>query len=117
MKPLAERITVVFDGAGFIGQRGPQLPAPVEVLFSTSAETADTLIERLAHSAVRAEEILVVTSDRAERQTVDAAGAQTIGCTNFLSQLATAENSLRRSAASLKQRAPKPTLGDFFPKP
>jgi len=113
---LAERITVVFDGAGFVGQRGPQPPSPVEVLFSTSAETADTIIERLAHNAARAEDILVVTSDRAERQTVEAAGVQTTGCTDFLAQLTTAENSLRRSSSSLKQQMPKPTLGDLFPK-
>lgn len=114
---LAERITVVFDGAGYAGQRGPQPPSPIEVLFSSSAETADTIIERLAHSAARAAEILVVTSDRAERVTVDAAGAQTIGGTDFLSQLESAEKGLRRSATWLKQRTPKPTLGDFFPKP
>lgn len=114
---LADRITVVFDGGGYVGQRGPQLPSPIEVLFSSSSETADTIIERLAHSAPRAAEILVVTSDRAERVTVDASGAQTICGTDFLSQLESAEKALRRSATYLKQRTPKPTLGDFFPKP
>lgn len=112
---LAERITVVFDGAGYIGQRGPQAPAPIEVLFSTSSETADSIIERLAHVAPHPGEVLVVTSDRAERETVEASGVQTIGCTDFLSELASAENSLRRSASGLKQRMPKPTLGDLFP--
>ena len=116
-RTLAERITVVFDGGGFVGQRLPQAPSPVEVLFSTSSETADTIIERLAHSAARAGEILVITSDRAERVTVDAAGAQSMGCTDFLCELNAAENALRRSTSGLKQRGPKPTLGDFFPKP
>lgn len=113
---LAERITVVFDGAGFAGQRAPQPPGAIEVIYSTSAQTADSVIERLAHTAARPGEILVVTSDRAERETVDAAGAQTIGCTDFLSQLTDAENTLHRSSSNLKQRAPKSTLGDFFPK-
>ena len=113
---LAERITVVFDGAGFVGQRGPQAPSPIEVLLSTSSESADTIIERLAHTASKPDDVLVVTSDRAERETVEAAGVQTIGCTDFLSELASAENSLRRSSTSLKQRMPKSTLGDFFPK-
>ena len=116
-RTLADRITVVFDGAGFVGQRLPQPPSPVEVLFSTSSETADTIIERLAHSAARAAEILVITSDRAERVTVDAAGAQSMGCTAFLSELASAESTLSRSTAGLQHRGPKPTLGDFFPKP
>ena len=116
-RTLAERITVVFDGAGFVGQRLPQPPSPVEVLFSTSSETADTIIERLAHSAPRAAELMVISSDRAERVTVDAAGAQSMGCTDFLSELAAAENALRRSTSGLYRRGPKPTLGDFFPKP
>jgi len=116
-RTLAERITVVFDGAGFVGQRLPQAPLPVEVLFSTSSETADTIIERLAHSATRADELLVITSDRAERVTVDAAGAQSMGCTDFLYELGLAENALRRSTSGLIRRGPKPTLGDFFPKP
>ena len=59
----------------------------------------------------------MITSDRAERVTVDAAGAQSMGCTDFLHELALAENTLRRSASGLMQRGPKPTLGDFFPKP
>ena len=113
---LAERITVIFDGAGFVGERHTPPPAPIEVIYSDTAQTADTVIERLAHDATRPEEILVVTSDRAERETVDAAGAATVGCTDFLHRLATAENALRRSASGLKRQAPKSVLGDFFPK-
>jgi len=75
------------------------------------------VIERLAHAAPRPEEILVVTSDRAERDTVDAAGALTLGCTDFLHALTTAENTLRRTASGLKHQAPHSVLGDFFPKP
>jgi hypothetical protein len=114
---LAERITVVFDGAGFIGERQPSPPTPIEVIYSNAAQTADTVIERLAHAATRPEEILVVTSDRAERETVDAAGAATLGCTDFLHHLTAAEQALRRSASGLKRQAPKAVLGDFFPKP
>ncbi len=114
---LAGRITVVFDGAGYIGQRGPQAPSPIEVVFSSTSETADSIIERLAHATPRPGELLVVTSDRAERETVEAAGVTTMSCTDFLVLLAGAEKSLHRSSASLKTKMPKPTLGDFFPKP
>ncbi|TAN37341.1 MAG: RNA-binding protein [Verrucomicrobia bacterium] len=113
---LAERITVVFDGAGFVGERQAQPPAPVEVIYATAAQTADSVIERLAHEATRPEEILVVTSDRAERETVDAAGVATLGCSDFLHHLAATENTLRRSASNLKHQAPPAVLGDFFPK-
>jgi predicted RNA-binding protein with PIN domain len=112
---LAERITVVFDGAGYIGQRGPQAPSPIEVVFSSSAETADSIIERLAHTASRPDEVLVVTSDRAERETVEAAGVPTMNCTDFLIQLDAAEKALHRTSASFKRSVPRPTLGDFFP--
>ena len=114
---LADRITIVFDGAGFAGKRQTPLPAPVDVLYSDNAQTADTVIERLAYAAAQPQEILVITSDRAERETVEAAGAATMGCTDFLYHLTAAENALHRSASGLKRHAPKSILGDFFPPP
>jgi predicted RNA-binding protein with PIN domain len=112
---LAERITVVFDGAGFVGERKVSAPAPIEVIYANATQTADTVIERLAHAAARPEDVLVVTSDRAERETVDAAGATTLGCTDFLHWLGTEETALRTAASGLKRQAPPARLGDFFP--
>ena len=113
---LADRITVVFDGRDLPGDQPEREPSVVEVIFSPAHQTADTMIERLAHHSVNPAGLLVITSDRAERDTVGAAGAHTMGCTEFLELLVQTEAELRRRAAAMHQRVPAPTLGDFFPK-
>lgn len=114
---LAERITVVFDGRTLPGEPPEQEPAAVEVIFSPVDQTADTVIERLAHRSARPDSLLVITSDRAERTTVGAAGVRTMGCTDFLDLLRRTEAGLHRQTAAAQRRAPAPSLGDFFPKP
>jgi len=79
-------ITVVFDGAGRRGCRpaAPNAPAGVEILFSRSGQTADELIERAAHRLAAWGAVLVVTDDRAERQTVIGLGGSTCSCAAFI---------------------------------
>ena len=113
---LADRITVVFDGRDLPGDQPEKAPSVVEVIFSPEHQTADTVIERLAHHSANPAGLLVITSDRAERDTVGAAGGQTMGCSEFLEVLARTEAELRRKEAAMHQRVPAPTLGDFFPK-
>jgi predicted RNA-binding protein with PIN domain len=89
---LAERITVVFDGrSGGNGHssEGPdeQVSPVVEVLFSPQNKTADTVIEQLAFQAGPKGKVVVVTSDRLERETTEASGAETMACSVFLDQL------------------------------
>ncbi len=109
---LARRITVVFDGRDGGKQTGFE-SSPVEVIFSPSAFTADTVIERLAFGAPQKAVVAVVTSDRGERDTVEAAGVRTIGCSVFMETAAAARRSL--GAAAPRQAAPRGKLGDFFP--
>ncbi|MDP2991542.1 MAG: NYN domain-containing protein [Kiritimatiellota bacterium] len=122
---LAERITVVFDGHssgdGHSGD-GPdeQESQVVEVLFSPRDKTADTVIEQLvfqaglagrpACNAVRstAGRVVVVTSDRLERETTDAAGAETMACSVFLDQL---NETLARIEQNLRLRGSLPAYG------
>jgi predicted RNA-binding protein with PIN domain len=83
-----EQITIVFDGAG----APPNLPqgessAAVEVLFSRSGQTADQLIERATHRFQAHGEVLVVTDDLAERETVIGFGGETASCANFIRQV------------------------------
>src|SRR4030095_14869289 len=64
-------ITIFFDGSG----APPNMPKDessthVEVLFSRDGKTADDLIERAAHRFQSYGEVLVVTDDFAERDTV-----------------------------------------------
>lgn len=108
----AERITIVFDGQGERTSR--TVPdARIEIVFAPSRLTADTVIERLVFAVADKEPVLVVTSDRAERQTVAAAGAETMSCGDFL------RYGDRQKEQWLRPKRParplRPTLGDHFP--
>jgi predicted RNA-binding protein with PIN domain len=77
-------VTIFFDGAG--GRDAPknESSAAVEVLFSRAGQTADDLIERAAHRFQDYGEVLVVTNDRAERETVSGFGGSVSSCDNFI---------------------------------
>ena len=80
-----ELITVFFDGAGAPPDAPPdQSGAAVEVLFSRAGQTADQMIERAAHRFQAYGEVLVVTDDRAERDTVTGMGGLASSCANFI---------------------------------
>jgi predicted RNA-binding protein with PIN domain len=123
---LAERITVVFDGRSGGGPArsakhsvagGPdeQESTVVEVLFSPGDKTADTVIEQLVFQAGPAGGVVVVTSDRLERETTEAAGAETKAGSVFLDQLnetlVRIEQSLRARNAAQRPATP---LGNPF---
>jgi predicted RNA-binding protein with PIN domain len=81
-------ITIFFDGSG----APPNMPKDesathVEVLFSRDGKTADDLIERAAHRFQSYGEVLVVTDDFAERDTVIAMGASVASCDNFIAMV------------------------------
>jgi predicted RNA-binding protein with PIN domain len=81
----ATPVTVFFDGQGARGKK-PAKPAAhvVEVLYSGGGQTADDLIERAAHRFQDYGEVLVVTDDFAERDTVSASNASVASCANFI---------------------------------
>ena len=94
-------ITVFFDGAGAPGgtPRPPSRPE-MEILYSKAGQTADDMIERAAHRLSAYGEVLVVTDDHAERDTVQAVGGMTSSCENFLR---TVESTLGEMQNQLKQ--------------
>lgn len=95
-------VTVVFDGRGQSG--GPRKTTPrheVEVLYSTDGRTADDLIERAAHRLSAYGEVLVVTNDRAERETVNFVGGLVSSCFNFI---CTVESTLESFRSQLDRR-------------
>ena len=111
---LAERVTVVFDGQG--EQAGSEdVVAGFQVVYSTSGMTADSVIERLVHAHAQPGEILVVTSDRRERETVMAAGADTISCGDFLDLCERTRGQMLPRPSSRSAQFKGPTLGDYFP--
>ena len=81
-------LSIFFDGSLPRGTGPKQHSSPeVEVLFSTSGQTADDLIERAAHRFQDYGEVLVVTDDIAERETVIAFGAMAASCDNFIAMV------------------------------
>jgi predicted RNA-binding protein with PIN domain len=89
-------ITIFFDGSGAPpGVPKNESTQAVEVLFSKAGQTADDLIERAAHRFQPYGEVLVVTDDNAERDTVIALGGSAASCANFI---ALVEDALRELA-------------------
>jgi len=89
-------ITVFFDGAGAPpGTPPPESGPMVEVLFSRAGRTADQMIERAAHRFSAHGEVLVVTDDVAERETVSGFGGLVSSCANFIRQVETALTELQ----------------------
>jgi|DewCreStandDraft_1066081.scaffolds.fasta_scaffold01580_14 predicted RNA-binding protein with PIN domain len=95
-------VTVFFDARY---RRGPAAPpetqSAIEVLYSRPGQTADALIERAAARFAAWGEVLVVTEDRAERETVQALGAWTWSCREFIQQV---QSTLREQRSELDRR-------------
>ena len=78
-------ITVIFDGAGApTGTPKVDSTPEMEILYSKAGQTADDVIERAAHRLSEFGEVLVVTDDYAERDTVLALGGMASSCLNFI---------------------------------
>jgi predicted RNA-binding protein with PIN domain len=77
-------ITIVFDGAGkSAGTEFPSTP-DLEILYSRRGQTADQIIERVAARMGEFGEVLAVTDDYAERDTVFYQGGLASSCANFI---------------------------------
>jgi len=89
-------VTVIFDGSG-APPGTPKLPSTreVEVLYSTAGKTADQLIERAAYRLRSYGDVLVITDDYAERDTVIGLGGMAQSCAVFIEQLAGASQELK----------------------
>ena len=95
-------ITIVFDGGGAPPGTPKTISTPeVEVLFSKAGQTADDIIERAAHRFKPYGEVLVVTNDFAERETVQAFGGLASTCEHFMREI---ETTLTRLGREIKQR-------------
>lgn len=87
-------ITIFFDGSGAPSGVPKNESRTVEVLFSKAGQTADDLIERAAHRFQPYGEVLAVTDDNAERDTVIALGGSASSCSNFISMVESALSGL-----------------------
>ena len=78
-------VTIFFDGSQPKGGMAAASPAgSVEVLFSRRGQTADQMIERAAHRFAAFGQVLAVSDDRAERDTVLSLGGAVSNCWNFI---------------------------------
>lgn len=90
-------VTIVFDGGGHRGAKGEtQSTAEVEILYSKAGQTADQIIERVTHRMQPYGEVLVVTNDHAERDTVLALGGFASSCDSFIETVQRALHELER---------------------
>ena len=110
-------ITIFFDGSGAPpGTPKAESSRGVEILFSGPGQTADDLIERAAHRFQDYGEVLVVTDDIAERDTVSGFGSSFSSCFNFICRIESAltdlqedlENYNRQQRAAF-QKAKRPS--------
>jgi uncharacterized protein len=97
-------ITIVFDGAGkSAGTAYPSTP-DLEILYSRSGQTADQIIERVAARMSEYGEVLAVTDDYAERDTVFYQGGMSSSCSNFIAAVERALQEQERDIAHYNRR-------------
>ncbi len=89
-------VVAVFDGKG---ERSAECeePAPIQVFYSGSGQTADDVVERLVARYARERDITVATSDMVEQQTVSSFGALCISAEGLKGLLCGARVDLERA--------------------
>lgn len=98
-------ITIVFDGSRApSGTPKPQSSPEMEILYSGVGNTADDLIERAAYRMKEYGEVMVVTDDYAERDTVINFGASAASCTNFINMVHSALADLNADVENYNRR-------------
>ena len=98
-------VTIFFDGASTPTGRPPATsPSEVEVLYSRKGQTADQMIERAVHRFGPYGEVLAVTDDQAERDTVSSFGGSVSNCWNFIVSV---ENALAELGEDIKHHNSK----------
>jgi uncharacterized protein len=81
-------ITIVFDGAGAPpGTLAPFSDPELEVVYSKAGKTADEVIERVTARMREVGQVLAVTDDYAERDTVIALGGMASSCASFIEEV------------------------------
>ena len=76
------RVVVVFDGKGNSATEQSE-PHGVQIFYSRSGQSADSIIERLAGKYAEKFDLTVATADLRERETATAFGAECISIANL----------------------------------
>lgn len=98
------RVTVVFDGRGdeLVVVR-PSAQVTLSVLHTPATLTADDVIEQLVAQSRDPASCIVATDDRAEQDTVMAAGAQTLSSRELAAWVGRAEARLGGKVETLRR--------------
>lgn len=94
------KIVLVFDAhkvAGSIEKEEP-INKNISVVFTKSGETADSYIEKKVNALGRKHEIVVVTSDNLEQQTIFQRGATRMASIEFYNEVLKVEKSIKSRA-------------------
>jgi hypothetical protein len=98
-------VTVIFDGGGAPpGTPRSEIVRGVEVMYSRRGQTADDIIERVTHRLKPYGEVLVVTDDSKERETVLSFGGMATSCRNFIAEFEAAQRSVAEDVHRQNQR-------------
>jgi predicted RNA-binding protein with PIN domain len=98
-------ITIVFDGSGApTGTPPPASTFDLEIIYSPAGQTADDVIERAAARFKPYGEIMAVTDDHAERDTVISMGGMASSCYNFIQTVEDTLKEQKRDIINFNQR-------------
>jgi predicted RNA-binding protein with PIN domain len=98
-------LTIFFDGQGAPSGTPKAISSPkVEVLYSRRGQTADDLIERVVYRLLPYGEVLVITNDHAERDTVIGLGGHAQSCEGFISTIEATLGELESDLATINRR-------------
>jgi predicted RNA-binding protein with PIN domain len=102
---MSWRVSVVFDGRGAeLDVSMPSNESTLVVAYSPSGVTADTVIEQWVQNSRHCADCVVVTADRALRDSVAAMGAETMGSRTLRSWIERAEERARRRVEQIRLR-------------
>jgi len=82
------QITVVFDGRGGLTDVDIRIPGKLQILFSSSGQTADEVILEMLYASSNPRKYTVVTSDMADiGRAARGLGSQLLSSTEFLKRI------------------------------
>lgn len=98
------RIILVFDAHKVPGsiEKKEEINKDIFVVFTKDGETADAYIERHVNEMGRKQEVVVVTSDNLEQQTVFQRGAVRMSSIEFYNEILKIEKTINNKADKIK---------------
>jgi predicted RNA-binding protein with PIN domain len=96
-------VAVVFDGKGKQASKDAETNT-IQVFYSKSGQTADSIIERLVAKYATSHQVVVATDDFLERQTVEAFGGLWMSTDQLRAELARADGELGDQIDRLNRR-------------